>query len=109
MEMQLGGGTAMLCTLDLEGRTAADPVADLLARRIVEYLASRSAKCDSRQLRRRWLAQNAAAVAWAFALRPATTIRFPADPGGSRGGCGEVAQGGREWREGHRAAADRHV
>ena len=39
MELSLGTGYALWCTLDLEGRTAQDPVADLLARKIVSYLA----------------------------------------------------------------------
>jgi beta-galactosidase len=37
MELHYGAGVALLCTLDLEGRTQGDPVADSLARRLIAY------------------------------------------------------------------------
>lgn len=37
LSLRLGGGSVVLCTLDLEGRTAEDPLVPMLARRIVEY------------------------------------------------------------------------
>jgi beta-galactosidase len=39
MELSLGSGKALLCTLDLEGRTAQDPVAQILTQRVLEYAA----------------------------------------------------------------------
>lgn len=39
MELSLGSGKALLCTLDLEGRTTEDPVAQILAQRVVQYAA----------------------------------------------------------------------
>jgi beta-galactosidase len=37
MELHYGTGLALLCTLDVEGRTRSDPVAERVARRIVDY------------------------------------------------------------------------
>ncbi|MCX7004359.1 MAG: hypothetical protein NTV22_13950 [bacterium] len=40
LELQYGSGVWLLCTLDLEGRTAIEPVADLLVRRLLDYICS---------------------------------------------------------------------
>ncbi|MBI5832282.1 MAG: carbohydrate binding domain-containing protein [Armatimonadetes bacterium] len=46
LELQHGEGLALLCTLDLEARTSAEPMARRLARRLVEY--ARSAQPEPR-------------------------------------------------------------
>lgn len=40
MERSVGSGNIVLCTLDLEGRTVPDPVADLLTSRLLDYAKS---------------------------------------------------------------------
>jgi len=40
MELAYGKGLLVWCSLDLEGRNVADPVAELLARRIIDYATS---------------------------------------------------------------------
>jgi hypothetical protein len=40
LELHYGRGLALLCTLDLEGRTAVDPVAQVLACRVLSYAAA---------------------------------------------------------------------
>jgi beta-galactosidase len=40
LELQYGSGLWLLCTLDLEGRTDLEPVADLMTRRLLAYIST---------------------------------------------------------------------
>ncbi|MEM1210718.1 MAG: sugar-binding domain-containing protein [Planctomycetota bacterium] len=102
MELRLGRGVAVLCTLDLEDQAAADPAAQDVATRLIAYVtAQRERAVPQRGIR--WAGEKADAPSWLTMVGPVLSedavnkplLVFAADnPSAASGAESHLAAGG---------------